>query len=243
MGVSKVFQGYFKEVLRVFQGRLRGVPRDLQWWFKGASRISKRSSKGVFREFQGSFKDILRKFQGCLKKVSSVFQENFKKKVSMVFQEWFNEVLFCNFVFAWISSQLPEQKEGLLSVLGSRHILLKSKMSMLKHCYCPLAPGFLSKSQGKGKTRSWLYFCNIKTNNNWQEPSNDFHWRNCNTPFWWTMTFDERQPLMVDNHWWKTTLDGRWTSMFDGPQILLKDGLWLKMTFDGRQPLMRVNLR
>ena len=161
----------------------------------------------------------------------------------MVFQEWFNEVLFCNFVFAWISSQLPEQKEGLLSVLGSRHILLKSKMSMLKHCYCPLAPGFLSKSQGKSKTSSWLYFCNIKTNNNWQEPSNDFHWRNCNTPFWWTMTFDERQPLMVDNHWWKTTLDGRWTSMFDGPQILLKDGLWLKMTFDGRQPLMRLNLR
>ena len=25
-----------------------------------------------------------------------------------------NEVLFCNFLLAWISSQLPEQKEGLL---------------------------------------------------------------------------------------------------------------------------------
>ena len=42
--------------------------------------------------------------------------EEFKKKVSRVFQEYFNEVLFWNFVVAWISSQLqlPEQKEGLL---------------------------------------------------------------------------------------------------------------------------------
>ena len=30
-----------------------------------------------------------------------------------MFQESFNKVLFCNFVVAWISSLLPEQKEGL----------------------------------------------------------------------------------------------------------------------------------
>ena len=35
------------------------------------------------------------------------------KKVSSVFQETFNEVLFCNFVVASIVSQLTEQKEGL----------------------------------------------------------------------------------------------------------------------------------
>ena len=34
-------------------------------------------------------------------------------EVFRVFQECFNEVLFCNFVLAWISSQLPEQKGGL----------------------------------------------------------------------------------------------------------------------------------
>ena len=39
------------------------------------------------------------------------------KKVSREFQECFNEVLFYNFVLAWISSQLPEQKEGLFSTI------------------------------------------------------------------------------------------------------------------------------
>ena len=34
-----------------------------------------------------------------------------------MFQESLNEVLFCNYVVAWISSQLPEQKEGLLVLL------------------------------------------------------------------------------------------------------------------------------
>ena len=32
-----------------------------------------------------------------------------------VFQECLNEALFCDFVVAWISSQLPEQKEGLFN--------------------------------------------------------------------------------------------------------------------------------
>ena len=44
-----------------------------------------------------------------------MFQENLKKKASSVFQRVFNEVLFCNFDLAWISSQLPEQKEGLFT--------------------------------------------------------------------------------------------------------------------------------
>ena len=44
--------------------------------------------------------------------MSSVFQENFRK-VSRVSLECFNYVLFRDFVVAWISSQLPEQKEGL----------------------------------------------------------------------------------------------------------------------------------
>ena len=37
----------------------------------------------------------------------------FKKKGVSVFQECFNNVLFCDLVVAWISSQLPQQKEGL----------------------------------------------------------------------------------------------------------------------------------
>ena len=60
--------------------------------------VYKRSSKGVSREFQGGFKDMLRKCQVCFKKM---------------FQECFNDVLLYNFVLAWISSQLPEQMEGL----------------------------------------------------------------------------------------------------------------------------------
>ena len=38
------------------------------------------------------------------------------KKISKVFHECFNEVLFCNFVVAWISLQLQKQKKGLLSL-------------------------------------------------------------------------------------------------------------------------------
>ena len=42
-----------------------------------------------------------------------MFQENLKKKGLRVFQECFNEVLFCDFIVAWISSKLPDQDEGL----------------------------------------------------------------------------------------------------------------------------------
>ena len=66
------------------------------------------------RKFKGCFKGVSRQFQKCFKEVSRVesakwVQENFKKSfksVSRMFQ--------CSFV-VWISSQLPGQKEGLLT--------------------------------------------------------------------------------------------------------------------------------
>ena len=83
--------------------------------------LSCQSSSTCIWEFQGRLKGVSRHFHSRYKEVSRVFKEsvkcvlrNFKKKkVSRVFQECFNEVLFCNFVLALISSQLPEQKEGL----------------------------------------------------------------------------------------------------------------------------------
>ena len=84
----------------MYQGRLKGVSGYFSVGFKGISENFKRRSKGGSREVHGNLKDVLRKFQGCLQKVLSVFQENFKKKLSRVFQECFNEVLFCNFVAA-----------------------------------------------------------------------------------------------------------------------------------------------
>ena len=80
--------------------------------FNDDSRELHGHPKEVQSVFQGSFIDLLRKFQGCFNKVSSLFQELFKKK----FQGCFKNVsisFFFNFVFARISSQLPEQKEGL----------------------------------------------------------------------------------------------------------------------------------
>ena len=53
-------------------------------------------------------KEVSRVFKESVKCVSRKFQVKF----SRVFQECFNEVLLCNFVLAWISSQQPEQKEG-----------------------------------------------------------------------------------------------------------------------------------
>ena len=50
-------------------------------------------------------------YQGSFKKREE--DSRVLKKVSSVFQETFIEVLFCNFDVARISSQLPEQKEGL----------------------------------------------------------------------------------------------------------------------------------
>ena len=67
--------------------------------------------KAVQRVLKGSLNAVSKRFGGSFKESVSVFQENLKK-VSKVLQEYFNEVLFDEFVVAWISSQLPEQKEG-----------------------------------------------------------------------------------------------------------------------------------
>ena len=51
-----------------------------------------------------------------------MFQDNLKKV--KVFQECFNEVLFDKIFFTWISSQLPEQKEGLFFPIKEAHAIL-----------------------------------------------------------------------------------------------------------------------
>ena len=110
-GVSKVFQGCFKELLGVIWETIKGDSRELQG-------IEKKF-KGVCRQVQRCFKE----FQGHFKKESSVFQENFIKSfkgVSKIFKWSF----FCNFV-AWISSQLPEQKEGLFSPVFGLYLYLQ----------------------------------------------------------------------------------------------------------------------
>ena len=57
--------------------------------------------RGDSRELQSSFKGVLRKFQGRLK-------ENLKEKAFKNIS-----MKFCDFLVAWISWKLPEQKEGL----------------------------------------------------------------------------------------------------------------------------------
>ena len=89
-----MFQGYMKEVQREFQGRVN---------FKGGTRKIERYSQRP------------RKFQGHLKKVSSVFQGNSNNKFQGCFQNVSMKFYFCSFVLACISSQLPEQKEGLFT--------------------------------------------------------------------------------------------------------------------------------
>ena len=86
--------------------------------FTSAPRVFERSSSRISEKFQRCFKDISRKgkFQGFLRKVSSVFQENVK------------------IFFAWISSQLSEQKEGLLLLY---EIILCVNIDLnLYLCYC-----------------------------------------------------------------------------------------------------------
>ena len=62
-------------------------------------RSEKRNFKEVLKVFQGNVKGVSKKFKRCFKKFSRVFQESLR--------------VYCNFVVAWHSSQLPEQKEGL----------------------------------------------------------------------------------------------------------------------------------
>ena len=65
--------------------------------------------------FQGSFNSVSKmlEYSRMLKESVKCFQENFKN-VMRRFQEYFDEVLLFNFVVAWIPSQLPKQKVGLL---------------------------------------------------------------------------------------------------------------------------------
>ena len=92
-----MFQGSFKGVPTKIEGCSQIPPRELQ------VSVSKRSSK----VFQVSFKAVSKTF----KVVSRVFCVNCVSRK----YKYFNEALFCNFLLAWVSSQLPEQKEGLFS--------------------------------------------------------------------------------------------------------------------------------
>ena len=78
---------------------------------------------------KGSLNAVSKTFGGIFKESVSVFQENLKK-VSKALQECFNEVLFDEFVVAWISSQPPKQKEGLLNYDASPY--LQSTPHLLK---------------------------------------------------------------------------------------------------------------
>ncbi len=74
--------------------------------------------KGIKKKFKGFFKGVSWKFQLRFKEVSRMFKESVKcvpRKFQIKFQEFSRmfQWSFCNFVVAWISSQLPEQKEGL----------------------------------------------------------------------------------------------------------------------------------
>ena len=68
-GISKVFQGSFKEISRVFDRRLKGVFGS----FMGVGCVN-----AVSWVFQGSFKEVSRKFQGHFKKGPRVFQGRLK---------------------------------------------------------------------------------------------------------------------------------------------------------------------
>ena len=60
--------------------------------------------------FLDNFRGDSRELQGYLKEVSRVL-ESVKCVSKKMIQECFNEVLFCDFVVAWILSQLPKQKD------------------------------------------------------------------------------------------------------------------------------------
>ena len=86
-GVVRNIEGCFNGVLSWFQVFMKEVQRVLQGGFKGLKEVSRKFCV-VFRKFS---RLLLREFKG-----------------------YFIEILFCNFVVAWHSSQLPKQKEGLL---------------------------------------------------------------------------------------------------------------------------------
>ena len=89
--------------------------------FQGCFEEVSRHFKKAFTVIQGCFKEDWRVLQWSFKWVSVVFQKKFNefcREVSKVFQGSFKAVLMCNFVVAWISSQLPKQKVGLFSSGG-----------------------------------------------------------------------------------------------------------------------------
>ena len=74
--------------------------------------------KCIKKKFKGFFMAFSWQFQRCFKEVSRVFKDSVKcvsRKFQIKFQEFSSmfQWSFCNFIVAWISSQLPEQKEGL----------------------------------------------------------------------------------------------------------------------------------
>ena len=76
--------------------------------------------KGILKKFKGCFKRVSRQFQRIFKESSRVFKETvkcvsskFDKKFQMCFKNFSTKFYLRNFVVAWISSQPPEQKEGL----------------------------------------------------------------------------------------------------------------------------------
>ena len=137
--------------------------RVFQWSFKWISKVFKRCSMGVWGKFQGCFKEVLRLFQERLRVVPKDIEGWFNgasrvpkrswKGVSREFQGTFIDVLFCNFVVAWISSYLPKQKEG-LSYLEFG-LLGKNKWMHLFLNLSPLSPISWSPSL----LQNWVSVC------------------------------------------------------------------------------------
>ena len=95
-----------KEIQSVFQGNFKVVSKKFQGCFKGISIKIKGCFKRPLRVIQDNFKGIQKNFKGCIKEVSRMFKE---KKVSSF--KGYSRMF--QFNFAWHSSQLPDQKEGL----------------------------------------------------------------------------------------------------------------------------------
>ena len=113
----------------MFEESFKGVSRSFQRNSKVVSRKvidDSRELSGYLKKFKWYFKGFSMQFQKVWKEVSRNFKEN-GKCVSRKFQ-CFNEVLLSNFLLTWISSQLPEQKEGLLNKLWANHEKIFKKL-------------------------------------------------------------------------------------------------------------------
>ena len=94
--------------------------------------------------FYGCFKRALKKLQGSLRSASKVLERKFQKcskEVSRLFQRNFNNVLkvfLGSFIsnFAWHSSKLPKQKEGMLMLVAKQlYELLMSVFIYFNACF------------------------------------------------------------------------------------------------------------